>query len=70
MVGYIKLKHPRHTDMDNPIEDAAFMARIGAILVREVLFGNAYQLKNAATGTRFTFEWSLRNDGFELQRND
>ena len=43
-------------DVDDPIEDAAFMKRIGAKRICE--FPNLFELKNAMTGTRFTFAWT------------
>jgi len=56
----------------NPIEDAAFMTRIGA--ERRIADDGSveYELKNAVTGTRFTFKW-LQSDGhvrWSLERND
>ena len=47
-------------DAKNPLADAAFMAQIGATLIRENASHSysEYELRNAATGTRFTFTWS------------
>ena len=58
-VNYIDLEIPRAEDMDNPIEDAAFLERIGA----NRLDSSEYELKNTATGTRFTFTWSRNISG-------
>ena len=44
-------------DAKNPLADAAFAAQIGAKLIREANeFFSEYELRNTATGTRFTFE--------------
>ena len=56
MIEYIQLMIPRGADVDNPIEDAALMARIGAKKICDI--ATFFELKNAATGTRFTFYWS------------
>ena len=55
MVEYINLVIPPCADVDNPLEDAAFLARIGANEICEI--PNWFELENAVTGTRFTFEW-------------
>ena len=55
MVEYIHLDIPSGVDVENPIEDAAFMARIGANKI--FCFINSFELKNEVTGTRFTFKW-------------
>ena len=55
MVEYIDLEIPLSADLDNPIEDADFMAKIGTKKVCG--FPNWFKLKNAVTGTRFTFQW-------------
>ena len=47
--------------VDNPLADAVFMAQIGAKkLISEANDSHnysEYELRNAATGTRFTFSW-------------
>ena len=55
MVDFIDLEIPLSVDVDNPIDDAALMARIGAKKICD--FPNWFELKNVATGTRFTFMW-------------
>ena len=55
-------------DAKNPLEDAAFMAQIGAKLISEANDSptyTKYELRNAATGTRFIFCWYpfLSGDG-------
>ena len=61
MVEYIQLDIPTDSNVENPIEDAAFMARIGAKKICS--FPNFFELKNAVTGTRFTFMWNEIKDG-------
>jgi len=74
MVEYVYLLIPRGADVDNPIEDAALMARIGAH--RICGFATWFELKNTATGTRFTFAWHNSDSAafpeslFSLRRND
>jgi len=71
-VEFIQLDIPTGSEVDNPIEDAALMARIGAKKICG--FTNWFELKNAVTGTRFTFEWGKYDDvlksNFTLQRNE
>ena len=55
-VEFIYLVIPSDTHVDNPIEDAAFMARIGAKKICD--FSDWFELKNAVTVTRFTFTWN------------
>ena len=55
-VEYIQLDIPSGSEVDNPIEDSAFMERIGAKEICD--FANLFELKNAVTGTRFTFTWT------------
>ena len=56
MVGYIRLDIPPGDTLDNPAENAALIARIGAKRVGDEEC-TEYELQNAVTGTRFTFEW-------------
>ena len=56
MVEDIVLGIPLGMDVENPIEDAAFMTRIGAKLIRTIV-GTEYELTNAETGTKFAFQW-------------
>ena len=58
MVEYIL---PDGSDVDNPIEDAAFMEPIGAMKICG--FTKWFELKNAATETRFTFTWLEVTEG-------
>jgi len=46
---------PSGQDVENPIEDAAFMEQIDAKKICGI--PNWFELKNAVTGTRFTFKW-------------
>ena len=46
---------PHSEDVDNLATDDALIKRIGAKKICG--FPNSFELKNAATGTRFTFEW-------------
>ena len=65
MVDHISLAVPFGTKVDNPLEDVALMARIGAKQIGSTKFGTEYELTNATTGTRFTFEWAQwRSNGF------
>ena len=59
MVEFISLVIPRSMGMDDPAQDAAFMDRIGAksTVLDWVEVYAAYEIKNAVTGTRFTFAW-------------
>ena len=59
MVEYINFGFLTVVDAKNPLADAAFMAQIGAKLIRanDSRTYSEYELRNAATGTRFTFEW-------------
>ena len=52
-------------DAKKPLADAAFMAQIGAKLISEHPYSySEYELRNAETGTRFTFEWyRILDDG-------
>ena len=61
MVEDIHLAIPLATDVENPFEDAAFMEKIGAKKICG--FTNLFELKNAVTGTRFTFMWNNIKDG-------
>ena len=61
MVEYIQLEIPSGVDVDNPIEDAAFMAQIGAKKICEI--PNWFELKNTVTGTRFTISWGKIKTG-------
>ena len=56
MVKEILFMVPGGMAVENPIEDAGFMAQMGA----ERIGGgdNEYELTNAETGTKFTFAWS------------
>ena len=56
MLSWIYLAMPPGTVVDDPTEDAALLARIGAECIRDDS-GVKYELKNATTGTRFMFEW-------------
>ena len=70
MVEYIDLTIPTVTDVDNPLEDAALMAKIGAKKICG--FTNWYELKNVATGTRFTFTYKyaeVPKSNFTLRRH-
>ena len=55
MVEFIHLAIPLEADVDNPLVDAAFMEQIGAKPICD--FPDWFELKNAVTGTRFTFAW-------------
>ena len=60
-------------DAKNPLADAAFMAQIGAKLISEenaFYTQSIYELRNAATGTRFTFTWfcTLGGSGYSFWR--
>ena len=57
-------------DAKNPLEDAAFMAQIGAKLIGKSASCSysEYELRNAATGTRFTFNWYPNLGGYSLLR--
>ena len=62
MVDNIGLGIPLGMDMDNPIKDAAFMARIGAKQRTIGAFentekGTSYELANVENGTKFAFGW-------------
>ena len=54
-VEYIYLDIPPCVDVENPLENAAFMTQIGAKKICD--FPNWFELKNAVTGTMFTFKW-------------
>ena len=72
MVELIQLTIPTAKEVDNPLEDAALMARIGAKKICG--FTNMFELKSVATGTRFTFTWykydAVPKSIFTLQRNE
>ena len=72
MVEYIRLDIPTDAYVENPIEDAALMALIGAKKICG--FTNVFEMQNAVTGTRFMFEWHTSADvpklNFELRRNE
>ena len=60
MVGYINLAIPPGTDVENPIEDTAFMAWIGAKRIDDINGYSAddetkFELTNPETWKRFTF---------------
>ena len=60
VVELIGLGFPHGADMENPIEDDAFMARIGAKRRTSGAFEKMencaeYELTNAVTGTQFVF---------------
>ena len=54
MVKHICLEIPHSANVDNPIKDAAFLARIGAERLGTNWLGTKCELINAATGTVFT----------------
>ena len=56
MVRLITLDIPPNSmaEVDDPVEDAALMARIGA---KPTGYRSNYVLKNETTGKRFTFGW-------------
>ena len=79
IVGDIFLAIPPGAEtVDDPIKNAALIARIGAKRIGDdsgvnVVGGTKYELKNASTGTRFTFKrrkfygneywhWQLRRE--------
>ena len=47
---------PNGANVENPIEDTALMAKIGANKICD--FAHLFELKNAVTGTKFTFAWN------------
>ena len=57
-VVLIDLEIPPGADVVNPAEDAAFIKRIGAkrVVDDDASVADEYELKNAVTGTRFTFK--------------
>ena len=60
MVEAIGLGIPVGMDLENPTEDAAFMARIGAKQIgafEQIEKGTEYELANSVTGTKFAFAW-------------
>ena len=62
MVEFIDLDIPTGADVENPAEDTALMERISATKNPNTDgSGDQYELKNVATLTRFTFEWSQIN---------
>ena len=67
---------PPGMDVENPIEDNAFMAWISAKRIdkeaNDKETGIEYELKNVVTGTRFTFKWDKTETEFwwTLQRED
>jgi len=74
---YLAIPPGMDVDIDNPIEDAALMAKVGAkrTCFPALLDGMAlFELKNAITGTRFTFWWqprvSIGHARWILQRDD
>ena len=59
----IPLRPGYYSYVGNPLEDASLLKRIGAKRCTGTGTTNTnacdeYELKNAVTGTRFTFEWS------------
>ena len=72
MVEDINFEIPPGDDLDNPVDDPALMARIGAKRkipsheFHDELFGPKYELKNAVTGTRFTFAWQPERNGYDM----
>jgi len=73
IVEYIQLEIPLiNADVDSPIKDTAFLKRIGATEICG--FPNVFELKNAVTGTRFTFERykyaDVPKSKFVLRRNE
>ena len=68
MVELIYFEIPDGADVENPTEDAVFMAQIGAKR-RFTIYPAAndhyykFELRNAKTGTRFTFFWLRGLDG-------
>ena len=68
MVRRIQFDIPSSSNMDNPIEDAALMARIGAKLISEIgqrtnnIYDNniTWELTNVVTGTKFKFGFNNR----------
>ena len=72
-VDYIDLYIPPGSDVDDPIEDDAFMARIGA---KEICgFTHLFEMKNTVTGMRFTLRWNKNIEGvsfsnFSLRREE
>ena len=76
MVGVISMEIPPGMDVENPLEDAAFLEQIGAKRIDNV-YGEPwieYELKNVATGTQFTFMWakieSEPESWWSLERED
>ena len=61
MVEDISLTIPPGVNVENPAEDVVFMAEIGAKRTGGMLkYSHGYlpfELKNAETGTTFTFAW-------------
>ena len=53
-VEHIFFVIPPGADVDNPIEDAALMAKVGAKRINYIEF----ELENAVTGTPFRFNWN------------
>jgi len=79
MVRYIELAIPPGMEsVYNPIEDAALMARVGAVWIYCLLnnnkeVGSAYELKNPATGTTFELWWwceSAYYHNFRIERKE
>ena len=56
MVENIGVGIPSFIYVENPTEDGAFMARIGAKLIHTI-GGPEYEMTNAVSGTRFAFQW-------------
>jgi len=70
MVESIHVEIPAGEDVNNPLEDVAFMEQIGA---KQISLANSpnsvYELRNAETGTRFTFAWyAILNKGWNRRR--
>ena len=60
-VEHIQLNIPSGADVENPIEDATFMEQIGAKIISGTM--SMFELRNAVTGTRFTFKLSKQLNG-------
>ena len=67
---FFAIRSGANARVKNPLADAAFMAQIGAKLIREANDSHSeYELKNAATGTRFKFYWSyVLNSHWRLRK--
>ena len=58
------------SDVENPIEDAAFLAQIGAKQIGEGADSVEYEMENARTGTRFMFQWDFSESYWSLVSDD